>query len=179
MNLPARVCVRVQLCLHVGQRSCPPKRQRTHGCGHLPVEKLHWVVGRSLFLSIGSGDMNLHLFSFMCQGNQMHLSVAGNCMLLKSWGFFSYTHMNLLHPPAHRVRQEPRWLLPARARVSFRGKAFPFPAGCSRRKTVRSPENPTQPPCASGEQGWTSPAPQGARRVTVPPRCDRRVRPAF
>lgn len=68
------------LYLHVCQTSCPsPKRQWTHCCGHLPVEVLHWVVGRSLFLLIGSGDMNLCLFyvpresNAACSCRQLHV----------------------------------------------------------------------------------------------------------
>lgn len=38
--------------------------------------------------------------SSMCQGNQMQLAVAGNCMLLKNISFFSYSYINLPHPPS-------------------------------------------------------------------------------
>lgn len=83
---------------------------------------LYWVLGRWLFLSIGSGVMNLCLVSFMCQGNPIHLPAAGNCMLLKNNVFFSIpTWTCLILQPRRCVRSLVGSSPPAHA-FSLRGR---------------------------------------------------------
>lgn len=96
----------VQLCLHVWRASGPLKRQR-----HLPVEMLHWAVGWSLFLTIGSEDTNS--ISFMRQENQMQLLVAGNSCYWEIILIFFNSYMNLLRPPAPAHAWGWGWISPA------------------------------------------------------------------
>lgn len=80
--------------------------------------------------------------------------------------------------PTWSIRSHTGSSLPVHA-FSFGGRLPHSRPGCSWRKTLHGPENPIQPPRTSREKGWISPASQGACRVTVSPRHDHGVRPAF